>query len=190
MHRRRRGGEIGRRSRLKICRWKHRAGSIPAPGTRRSQFATLPAGLETLFRFRAFLFPSFFNPVKTYRLPAGLSVYKSSDLQSVRTRDPSASISCVPHIHAHKKTGRYFPVFLFHSFERSLSGTTGTLELLLGSLAPCLQQRVSITRRLRQPPEHQIAGSAESRRMGKIVRHSAIGRISCILLIDHCRHSF
>lgn len=40
MHRRRRGGEIGRRSRLKICRWKHRAGSIPAPGTT-SEFHTI-----------------------------------------------------------------------------------------------------------------------------------------------------
>ncbi len=27
------GGEIGRRTRLKILRWQHRAGSIPAPGT-------------------------------------------------------------------------------------------------------------------------------------------------------------
>ena len=27
------GGEIGRRKGLKIPRWKHRAGSIPAPGT-------------------------------------------------------------------------------------------------------------------------------------------------------------
>ena len=28
------GGEIGRRKGLKIPRWKHRAGSIPAPGTK------------------------------------------------------------------------------------------------------------------------------------------------------------
>ena len=48
----------GRRSRLKICRWKHRAGSIPAPGTRRSQFATLPAGLETRFVSGLFYLPS------------------------------------------------------------------------------------------------------------------------------------
>ena len=27
------GGEIGRRKGLKIPRWKHRAGSTPAPGT-------------------------------------------------------------------------------------------------------------------------------------------------------------
>lgn len=30
---RKRRAEIGRRSRFKICRWKQRAGSIPASGT-------------------------------------------------------------------------------------------------------------------------------------------------------------
>ncbi len=33
----RRCGEIGRRSRLKICRWKHRTGSIPVTGTKNPQ---------------------------------------------------------------------------------------------------------------------------------------------------------
>ncbi len=37
------GGEIGRRKGLKIPRWRHRAGSIPAPGTnsRSGRFANL-----------------------------------------------------------------------------------------------------------------------------------------------------
>ena len=46
MLRRCRGGEIGRRSRLKICRWKHRAGSIPAPGTN-NQFKAVRYSTKT-----------------------------------------------------------------------------------------------------------------------------------------------
>ena len=36
-----RSGEIGRRSRFKICRWRHRAGSIPASGTSGLQWAAV-----------------------------------------------------------------------------------------------------------------------------------------------------
>lgn len=39
----RRGGGTGRRSRLKICRWQHRGGSIPFRGTIRPE---LPENLE------------------------------------------------------------------------------------------------------------------------------------------------
>ncbi len=58
MHRRRRDGEIGRRSRLKICRWKHRAGSIPAPGTN-SQFKAIQYSIKTRVKpsvYAGFLF--------------------------------------------------------------------------------------------------------------------------------------
>ena len=42
----RRCGETGRRSRLKICRWKHRTGSIPVTGTKKH---STPAGRCAFF---------------------------------------------------------------------------------------------------------------------------------------------
>ncbi len=58
-------GEIGRRSRLKICRWKHRAGSIPAPGTIRKQFIdSTYSALKPLFRG---FFIAESAPVDTFR---------------------------------------------------------------------------------------------------------------------------
>jgi hypothetical protein len=51
-----RGGGIGRRTGLKIPRWKQRAGSIPAPGT--SDYSLLQIDIKAAYlkRLRLFLF--------------------------------------------------------------------------------------------------------------------------------------